>query len=205
MARADAGESLRLTSNAPSAKRVSCSKIPRRRACHRRRTKPAPHRCHPHSPRSRLGLLVGGHTLPIVRSRSEARADAGESLRLTSNAPSAKRASCSKIPRRLACHRRRTKPAPHRCHPHSPRSRLGLLVGGHTLPIVRSRGWHAQTLGNLCDSRATPRRPSGCPVAKSPGGEHATAGEPSRHRIDATRIPRARAWGFLSGGTLSRS
>ena len=126
-----------------------------------------------------------------------ARADAGESLRLTSNAPSAKRVSCSKIPRRRACHRRRTNPAPHRCHPHSPRSRLGLLVGRHTLPIVRSRGWHAQTLGNLCDSRATPRRPSGCPVAKSPGGEHATAGEPIRHRIDATRIPRARAWGFL--------
>ena len=134
-----------------------------------------------------------------------ARADAGESLRLTSNAPSAKRASCSKIPRRRACYRRRTIPAPSQCHPYSPRSRLGLLEGRHALPIVRSRGWHAQTLGNLCDSRATPRRPSGCPVAKSPGGEHATAGEPRRYRFITTRIPRARAWGFLTAVALSRS
>ena len=86
------------------------------------------------------------------------------------------------------------------CYPHSPRLRLGLSDRRHFLPIVRSRGRHAQTPGNLCDSRATPRRPSGHPVAKSPGDEHATAGEPIRHRIDDTRIPRVRAWGFLTGG-----
>ena len=54
---------------------------------------------------------------------------------------------------------------------------------------------HAQTPGNVCDSRAMPSRPREHPVAKSPGGEHATAGEPMRHRLEATRIPR----GFLAG------
>ena len=78
-------------------------------------------------------------------------------------------------------------------------------TGRHGLPIVRSRGWRAQTPGNLCDSRAPPRRPSGHPGAKSPGGEHVTAGEPFRHRLNATRIPRAHDWGFLKSGTRSRS
>ena len=45
-----------------------------------------------------------------------------------------------------------------------------------------------------------PSRPSGHPVAKSPSAEHATSGEPIRHQLEATRIPRARAWGFLTGG-----
>ena len=59
VARADAGESLRLTSNAQSAKWASCSKIPRRRACHPRRTNPVSIQRHPYSPRSRLGLPDG--------------------------------------------------------------------------------------------------------------------------------------------------
>ena len=45
-----------------------------------------------------------------------------------------------------------------------------------------------------------PSRPPEHPVAKSPGDEHVTAGEPIRHQIDALRSPRARAWGFLTGG-----
>ena len=76
---------------------------------------------------------------PIVRSRSGARAAAWESLRLTSDAPAAKRASCSKIPRRRACHRRRTIPAPHRGGPHSPRLRLGLLEATRRLVFMREQ------------------------------------------------------------------
>jgi len=65
-----------------------------------------------YSPRSRWGLPDGKRdtrmieTIPDREEPGVARADAGESLRLTSYVQSAKRASCSKIPRRRACHRR---------------------------------------------------------------------------------------------------
>ena len=40
-------------------------------------------------------------------------------------------------------------------------------------------------------------------VEREPPGLCASAGEPFRHRLGATRIPRARAWGFPTGGTAS--
>ena len=103
-----------------------------------------------------------------------ARAEAGESLRLTGDPQSATRASCSKIPRRRACHTRRTIPAPPRCDPYSPRLRLGLPDGTqrprwvHSNPDREEPGVARAEAGNICDSRATPRRPVGHPVAKSP-------------------------------------
>ena len=79
-------------------------------------------------PRARAWGFLTAHA-PDREEPGVARADAGESLRLTSNAQSAKWASCSKIPRRRACHPRRTNPVSIQRHPYSPRSRLGLPDG----------------------------------------------------------------------------
>ena len=82
------------------------------------------------------------------------------------------------------------------------RSRLGLPDGRqhprltHTPPDREEPGMARAEAGNVCDSRATPSRPAGASCGKIPGAEHVTPGEPIRHRLDATRIPRARAWGF---------
>ena len=100
--------------------------------------------------------------LPIVRSRSEARAEAGASLRLTNDAQSAKRASCSKIPRRRACHRRRTNPVLFRCDPHSPRSRLGLPDGRQGGRRTLEERLIAKVITRRSRSRGRPGRRSGC-------------------------------------------
>ena len=45
--------------------------------------------------------------------------------------------------------------------PHSPRSRLGLPDASRCLPIVRSRGWHAQKPGMFATHERRPVGPSG--------------------------------------------
>jgi transcription elongation GreA/GreB family factor len=161
VARAEAGESLRLTSDSQSAKQASCSKIPRIRACHRRLrdttsppARPRIRSSRPFSRRSRRlaqsGLADARRRLGPVRrkprSRSVARAEAGESLRLTSDSQSAKQASCSKIPRIRACHRRLrdttsppARPRIRSSRPFSRRSRR-LAQGGLAWAGCRPRG-----------------------------------------------------------------
>ena len=90
----------------------------------------------------------------------------------------------------------------------SPRLRLGLPDGRHAArmiePILDREepvGGTRRRRGIFATHEQFPSRPPEHPVAKSPGGEHVTAGEPIRYQIDASRIPRACDWGFLTEGT----
>jgi len=124
---------------------------------------------------SRRGASMG-------RGRSGARAGAGESLRLTSKSLSAKRASCSKIPRIRACPRRPR------------RGTVARASGGRECPTTRRPGGSSPTcflvvLTSWAGWLWTVARASGgreCPTTRrphrlAPGGFYGEEG-----RIDET-------------------